>query len=455
MIDFKISHPLKELGVSHVDQFFGPWAIEESHFRKLLSVVSGTDLKSHIELNAEKPLATGAGFETISPGIAYFEISGPMSKRGSSFNRGGGTIRVRNEIRQARQAGIKTMVLKIESPGGTVAGTKELGDDIAAAVADGVRFVGFADDLAASAAYWALSQCSEAYANEPALVGSIGTFLILDDYSKLFEKAGVTVHVIKAGEMKAAGSMGTEVTEEQIAYFQELINQTNELFLAAVKTGREFRDEELAAVANGKVYTAADAANLGLIDGVRTFDEVVNALVSGTDSEGSNMKTSLLKTSKLDKSKAENDVNKTSAKDETSPDDTAAEDTPEETAEDSPSDYAAAEDTPEETAEDSPSDDAAAKASINAQLERFSKVFGDAKAFEYVRQGKTYAEALEDFVSHQKQTYEAEIKSLKSQLKVAKSAEPGDISSGGADDGDKNSRNGFAAGMKRIQAGKN
>lgn len=100
--------------------------------------------------------------------------------------------------------------------------------------------------------------------------------MVLYDVSKAFEKAGYIAHVIKAGEMKAAGTMGTEITPEQLEYFQSLIDSFNEFFVDAVARGRKLPRKQVEGLADGRVHIAKNAKQKGLIDGIGTFDEVVS-----------------------------------------------------------------------------------------------------------------------------------------------------------------------------------
>jgi signal peptide peptidase SppA len=261
------------LDIPHIGQYFGAWAIEESHMRQLSGLVQSINLSAHVEQRQQ--IAENAGYEIVQGDIAVVSIEGAMTKYGSSLSSSGSTIRARRAIRQAMSDdSIAGIVLRIDSPGGSVAGTKELADDIYSA--DQQKPVwAVVEDLGASAAYYVASQARQIFANEPAFVGSIGTYMVVIDVSKAAEKAGYKVHVIRAGDMKGAGVPGTEITESQLAYFQTLIDKQNDLFLKAVSRGRRLSMQQVNSLADGRVHIASDALGLQLIDGIATFDEVV------------------------------------------------------------------------------------------------------------------------------------------------------------------------------------
>lgn len=267
--------------VPHIDQYLGPWAIREDAFNALLHRARTVNLHMHLQsrdvTDAKARAAGGAEYETIG-NVAIIQLNGPMMKHESSFSRGSGTINARRKIRAAaKNPDISSILLHVESPGGTAAGTKELADEITEARKTKTVWA-YAEDLCCSAAYWVASQAEKVFANGPAIVGSIGTYMAIADWSKLYEEAGVKVHVIRAGAFKGAGLMGTEITDEQLAEFQRVINQTNDFFTKAVVRGRGMSSKRVQELADGRVHLAADAQELGLIDGVQSLDQTLSQL---------------------------------------------------------------------------------------------------------------------------------------------------------------------------------
>lgn len=283
----KLHGDVAKLGVSNIDQYFGLWAVHEQRFGAMLQALQDYNLDAHVKVQAEstEPHAVDANqksFDMVRGDLAVIELNGTMTKRGSSFSRGG-TIRTRRQIDVAmRDPDVAGIMLAIESPGGTVAGTKELADMVAQANSTKPTHV-FIEDIGASAAYYVASQAGHISANEPAMVGSIGTFMVLHDGSEAAAKAGVQVHVIRAGAFKGVGTFGTEVTPEQIAEFQSLIESSNELFLSAVKAGRKFNDAQMRQLADGRVHLAKAAVDLSLIDSVGTFDQALDRLADASN----------------------------------------------------------------------------------------------------------------------------------------------------------------------------
>src|SRR5437879_2480319 len=114
---------------------------------------------------------------------------------------------------------IRSIVIDVDSPGGSVAGTAELAQRIYDA-RDQKKIVAIADSLAASAAYWIGSAASEFWATPTAEVGSIGVFAVHVDTSKADEEAGVKYTIIKAGKFKAEGSPYEPLAADARDYMQ-------------------------------------------------------------------------------------------------------------------------------------------------------------------------------------------------------------------------------------------
>jgi signal peptide peptidase SppA len=275
--------PIADSGID-LEQYFGLWGVAEEQFVAMFGRVQQLNLAAHIQQNGAAQVEAAArpatNARTAEVTIGLVDINGTLMKRGTSLSRSSSLINLRRVVRNsARDPEIDAILLRIDSPGGTVAGTQELAEEVVKARQSKPVFA-FVEDLAASAAYWIASQADRVYANTPtSLVGSIGTFVGLYDYSAYAAKEGIKAVVIKAGELKGAGFPGTEITEEQKAYWQEIVDGTQAEFTAAVAAGRGVKAERVAREwATGRVYMAGDAGAMGMIDGVKSFDAVIAEL---------------------------------------------------------------------------------------------------------------------------------------------------------------------------------
>jgi len=254
----------------------GLWMIEPYWMKQALN-----NLKAGIKPEFK---AIQDGFITTDDGIAIIDIAGPIVKGFSFF--GVSTMEIRNQMRQAASnSKVKAILMVIDSPGGMVAGTQQLADDIAAINKVKPVFAHI-DDLGASAAFWLASQASLVTANPTAEIGSIGTVAVITDVSEMLENAGVKIHVVSTGEFKGAFTEGKEVTEAELQMLHERIDDINEFFLQAVETGRGIARDKLSKMADGRVHIAEKARIMGLIDSVMSFDDVLRQVtesVTGKD----------------------------------------------------------------------------------------------------------------------------------------------------------------------------
>lgn len=267
--------------IPHLSQWLGTWCIQEREFHALVAQVRQLDLHVHLEQHAGPPetkAASGKGFQVVSGGVAVVPLAGVLQKHVASLADGTSTVRARQKIRAAaHDEDVSAILLHVDSPGGTVSGTQDLAADVAAAAKNKPLFA-YIEDLGASAAYWVASQANKVYSNDSGLVGSIGTYGVVYDFSEQAEQIGVKVHVLRAGAFKGAGAPGTEITDEQLAEWQRIIDALNEKFLAGVAAGRNLPRERVNTLADGRVHVGQAAEALGLTDGVRSIDEVLDEL---------------------------------------------------------------------------------------------------------------------------------------------------------------------------------
>lgn len=255
----------------------GRWMIKAEYFQIMLDHVNaGTFAPAESRHGGSME----RGFTMGANGVAVIEIRDHLMKSFSWW--GTSTFEVRQALREAlNDDGVKSIMLLIDSPGGEVAGNKVLADDIA--TASTIKPVhAHIEDIGASAAYWLASQANTITANDMALIGSIGTVAGVVDSSKAFEEAGLKMFIVSTGDFKGAFFPGSEITDAQLEDLQAEINALNEFFLEAVSRGRSMSMDDLLPIADGRVFLAAEALSLGLIDGIATFDEVMIGMGNGS-----------------------------------------------------------------------------------------------------------------------------------------------------------------------------
>jgi|GEM_PF-1417684 len=270
------------------------WAIVPSVFDALLRVIEQHDAGHRATADEIRQAQGGraAMFEGAAGGgepvmvirgdTAIIQIRGVLARYSDQINgacqdQGRSAESIQADLAQATaMPGITRIILRIDSPGGSVAGTAETGAAIKAASEAGKRVVAYVDGLAASAAYWLASQADEIVASsDGALVGSIGVIMATVDATKAQEKQGYRVNVHRSVDLKAPGTANESMTPAQSASIGKVLSGMHTIFAAAVADGRHLSQSQIDAAATGEVFTAASAIGMGLADRVATWGAVL------------------------------------------------------------------------------------------------------------------------------------------------------------------------------------
>ncbi|MBN2338727.1 MAG: signal peptide peptidase SppA [Acidobacteria bacterium] len=174
--------------------------------------------------------------------------------------------------------GVRAVVVRIDSPGGGVAATQEIYEAILKFREDsGKKVVVSMASVAASGGYYIACASDRIFANRGTITGSIGVIAQWYNYGELLRWARMQDVVIKSGSLKDAGSGSRPLTEEEKAYFQSLIDNMYGQFVADVARGRRLPEEEVRALADGRVYTGQEARENHLIDEIGTYQDAIDA----------------------------------------------------------------------------------------------------------------------------------------------------------------------------------
>lgn len=236
-----------------------------------------TKVRSAIEAASAGRSGRAPDYSTVVGDVAIIPLQGPMLKFAGILERYGFTSsrRVQWAIeRAAADPKVEKILLWIDSPGGSVDGLAELGDAVrqAAKVKEVIAQV---DGMAASAAYYAAAQATRILMGRTDMVGSIGTRLMLYDFSAAFEKAGIKAIPIDTGKYKSAGAPGTAITEDQRADFQRVVDTYFADFRGVVSRGRKLPSFALDEIADGRVFIGREAIIRRLADGIATMDQTL------------------------------------------------------------------------------------------------------------------------------------------------------------------------------------
>ncbi|MDA5194586.1 signal peptide peptidase SppA [Govanella unica] len=167
----------------------------------------------------------------------------------------------------AEDTNAKALIVRINSPGGTTAGSEALFHAIRR-VADKKPVVATMGTLAASGGYVTAIAADRIYARETTLTGSIGVIFEYAQFGKLFEKIGVDMESIKSAPLKGEPSMTKPLTPEGRQAIESLINDSYDWFVGLVATRRQMTPEEAKSLADGRVFTGRQAVKNKLVDAI-------------------------------------------------------------------------------------------------------------------------------------------------------------------------------------------
>ncbi len=201
--------------------------------------------------------------------IAIVNISGPI--RLNMFPKRFFEYDAEAIVKKLRNLGdkkdIKAIILRINSPGGSVAAVQEIYSEIIKLRTEKNKvFIASMGDVAASGGYYIASACDKIVANPGTITGSIGVLLEIGNVQELFKKIGLKVEIIKSGKHKDSGSIFRELTQEEKEMFQGLVQEAYNQFIDAIVQGRKMEKEKLLKLADGRVYTGSQAVSCGLVD---------------------------------------------------------------------------------------------------------------------------------------------------------------------------------------------
>lgn len=266
------------------------WAIDESflqaHLPMISALINGQSIDtstiktSSYEILAASGSKSNSSFSNAEKGsIAVVDLQGPMMKHDQACGPAG-TATIAGWIKQAdANPNIDGIVLKVDSPGGTVDGTEELARVIKATRKP---IVGFIDGMAASASYWAVSQCDEIIASgKTSTIGSIGVMSSFSDWKPVLEKNGVKFHEAYATLSTEKNKPFRDAAQGDYTSLVAELDSINNIFHSTIRTARPGAKD---AVYNGAHYLSAEAKKLGLIDKIGTMDDAVKAIRQKTNS---------------------------------------------------------------------------------------------------------------------------------------------------------------------------
>lgn len=262
-----------------------PWAIQPAMLAVIIDVVSFRVRGGH--LTAEEletrvgPRATKTGY--TSGTVAVIPMQGVLMPRATMFSQMSGGTSLQDVCQALTDAvaneQVGSILLDVNSPGGST----DMAPETAAVIRNANAqkpVTAIANTSAGSLAYWLASQAGELVVTPSGMTGSIGVYGTHSDLSAQQEMLGVNTTLISAGPYKTELSPFGPLGEEALAAAQSVVDQYYAMFVSDVAKGRGVSSADVrAGFGQGRMLTAADSLNAGMVDRIATFDDTFNRLV--------------------------------------------------------------------------------------------------------------------------------------------------------------------------------
>ena len=264
-----------------------PWALLPS---RLMTITELINLRVAGETLTDEQIAqrigTGPKRSTPQPGgaVAVIPIHGVIIPRAEMFAESSGAVsieRIRAMFRAALgDASVESILLDVDSPGGSVDQVPEMADEIYQARRV-KQITSISNGLAASAGYWLAVAAGEMSVTPSGQAGSIGVWAAHDNISKAMEMQGVQTTLVSAGKYKVEGNPLEPLSDEARTHIQSVVNSYYGMFTRDVA---RFRGTTVEAVRNGygegRVLPARTALDAGMVDQIETFDAALGRLLA-------------------------------------------------------------------------------------------------------------------------------------------------------------------------------
>ncbi len=202
----------------------------------------------------------------IGEKIALVKIEGPIIV----------SQEIIDEIEQYRDdPSIKAIVIRVDSPGGAVAPSQEIYEEVKKAKEKKPVVVSMGS-VAASGGYYVSAAATKILANPGTITGSIGVIMEIPNLKGLMDKIGVKTEVIKSGKHKDLASAFRGIGKEEREILQNVLNNVHEQFIRAVAQGRSIPIEKVRKIADGRIFTGQQAKEIGLIDDIGNLKDAID-----------------------------------------------------------------------------------------------------------------------------------------------------------------------------------
>ncbi|WP_079707877.1 signal peptide peptidase SppA [Paraliobacillus ryukyuensis] len=258
-------------------------------FRFATSVAS-TDWESMFDLSEEVAGTNEKVVEEGSPTnkIAVLQVNGVIQEGSSSSLLATTSYHHRRFLEQLEKAGedrrVNGIILNVNTPGGGVVESAEIHDKIVEIKEDYDKPVYISmGNTAASGGYYISAPADKIVAHKATLTGSIGVIMESYNFAELADKIGVDFNTIKSGEYKDIMSSYRDMTEDERAILQGMVDDMYDDFVQVIVDGRDLSEKRVRELGDGRVYTGEQAQAVGLVDALGSLDDTITMMKEEQD----------------------------------------------------------------------------------------------------------------------------------------------------------------------------
>ena len=238
-------------------------------------------LSTYIKQKVAKPepadtLMNSAGMGSRGPRVAIVYAEGEIVDGDSEANGSVAGDRFARELRHLRQdAGVKAILLRVNSPGGSGLASEVIQRELVLARQAGKTVVVSMGTVAASGGYYISTAADRVFAEPNTITGSIGVFGILPNIKKLANDNGVTFDEVKTGKYAALSTASRPKTTEELQVIQSFVDDFYGKFIHRVAEGRNLKPEAVQEIAQGRVWSGEEAIKIGLVDEIGGLEKAL------------------------------------------------------------------------------------------------------------------------------------------------------------------------------------
>lgn len=212
--------------------------------------------------------------------IALVQKNVPIGEKVALVRIEGPIIDSKNAVEEikdyTKDSSVKAIVLRVDSPGGAVAPSQEIYEEVRKAAGKKTVVVSMGS-IAASGGYYISSPATRIFANPGTLTGSIGVIMEIPNIEGLMNKVGIKTDVIKSGRHKDIASVFRGRSKEEREILQAVLDDVHEQFITAVADGRKMLPDDVKKIADGRVFTGRQAQKIGLVDELGNLEDAIKA----------------------------------------------------------------------------------------------------------------------------------------------------------------------------------